>query len=79
MLDIALAVAVVVAMNVGAAVGGYYTALNHVDRLLDIEEGESSPSFPPGFEDGSAGNQLPKQALSPEEIDEVDDWEQWEE
>jgi len=62
-----LAIAV---LNLAAAVAGYHVALNHLDRLLDIDEGESESSFPPGFDDDRAENM----ALSPEDIDEIDEW-----
>lgn len=76
MVELLLAAIVVVGVNVAAALGGYYAALNHVDRLLDIEEGESDPPFPPGLEERTAEDSPSDLALSAEEIDQIDEWDE---
>jgi hypothetical protein len=63
-----------VALNLAALALGYYVGLGHIDRMLDIEEGERDAEFPPGFGGGGRERVGP---LSPEEIDEVDDWDRW--
>jgi len=74
MIELLFAGVVILGINAAAAVGGYYTALNHVDRLLDIEEGQNDQPFPPGFEETAAADTPADRALSPEQIDEIDDW-----
>lgn len=68
--ELLFAALVVVVVNLAAALGGYHVALNHLDRLLDIDEGENDPAFPPGFDDDRVENL----ALSPEDIDDIDEW-----
>lgn len=69
---VAVALAVV-ALNLAALVLGYYVGLRHIDQMLDIEEGSREAEFPPGF-----GDKREMGPLSPEDIDEVDDWERFE-
>ncbi len=64
-------VAAFVVVNIGIAVIGYYVGVRHVDRLLDIEEGEANTSFPPGFGDRKSERIGP---LSAEDIDEISEW-----
>lgn len=68
---VALAVAL---LNLAALAAGYYIGLGHIDRMLDIEEGSGENEFPPGF--GQDRERMGP--LSPEEIDEVDDWDRFE-
>lgn len=70
---VAVALAVV-ALNLAAVVLGYYVGLRHIDQMLDIEEGSREAEFPPGLGD----EQERIGPLSPEDIDEVDDWERFE-
>lgn len=65
-------VAVFVGVNLTIAVIGYYVGVKHVDRLLDIEEGEANPDFPPGFGTRERERVGP---LSAEDIDDIDEWE----
>jgi len=64
------AVAAVCLLNFGTAVAGYYAAVRHVDRLLDIEEGSarSLGTTLGGRESDRLG------ALSAEDIDRIDEW-----
>jgi hypothetical protein len=64
-------VAIVAAVNLGAVAVGYYIGLGHIDRMLDIEEDSSEAPFPPDFNARESERLGP---LSPEEIDEIDDW-----
>lgn len=54
---------------------GYYSALGHVDRLLDIEEPEGRPEHLQSAKRAL----LAEKALSPEDIDRIDEWEDWKE
>lgn len=65
-------VAVFVVVNLAIAAIGYYVGVKHVDRLLDIEEGEANPDFPPGFGARESEQVGP---LSAEDIDDIDEWE----
>ena len=67
-------VVAVVALNLAALVIGYYVGLRHIDQMLDIEEGSQEAEFPPGF-----GDERERMGpLSPEDIDEIDDWDRFE-
>jgi len=65
-------VAAFVVVNLAIVVIGYYIGIKHVDRLLDIEEGEANPDFPPGF---GARERERIGPLSAEDIDDIDEWE----
>jgi len=65
-------VAVAVAgINLVAIAVGYYIGLGHINRMLDIDEGTEERAFPPGFEARESERIGP---LSPDEIDDIDEW-----
>jgi len=64
-------VAVVAAVNLAAVAAGYYIGLGHIDRMLDIEEDSREAPFPPDFGARESERLGP---LSPEDIDDIDDW-----
>jgi len=71
MIESAFGLAAVIVIQLSAALFGYYTAMGHVRRMLDIEEPEE-PAFVQ-----NARNQLRKDgALTPDDIDEIDDWDE---
>lgn len=65
-------VLVSVGVNVVVALLGYYVGVGHVDRLLNIDEGEANPDFPPGFGSRESERIGP---LSAEDIDDIEEWE----
>ena len=65
-------VLVSIGVNVLAAVIGYYVGVGHVDRLLDIDEGEAAPEYPPGV--GSRESER----IGPLSVADIDDIEEWE-
>lgn len=71
MIEIVIAVTIVTPVYLAAFLFGYQAALGHVDRLLDIEEGEAPPHLLPGLHDPGG------RALSAEDIDRMDDWNNW--
>ncbi|AUX10820.1 hypothetical protein AArcSl_3214 [Halalkaliarchaeum desulfuricum] len=71
MIEIATAVAIVLPVYLVTLLFGYWVALGHVDRLLDIEEGEATPELLPGLHESGG------RALSAEDIDQMDDWDRW--
>lgn len=71
MIELVAALTLVAVAYVLMFLFGYSVALGHVERLLDIDEGEASPQLVPGFREG-------RRALSAEDIDRIDDWDRWE-
>ncbi len=70
-MEFVLVAAAVAGINVVAIAVGYYIGLGHIDRMLDIDEGAEERAFPPGFEARESERIGP---LSPEEIDDIDEW-----
>lgn len=67
-------VALLVALYLVLIAGGYYVGLGYIEDMIDIEPDSSDAEFPPGF-GGRESERLGP--LSPEEIDEIDDWDRW--
>lgn len=64
---------VLIGINLAGVGYGYYVGLKHVDRLLDIDEGQADPDFPPGFGARESERIGP---LSADDIDGIDRWDQ---
>jgi len=68
-------IAVFGSVYLGLGLFGYYSAVNHLDRLLDIDEPEGPPEFV-----GDAKRELgERKALTPDDIDRMDEWDDWNE
>jgi len=59
---------------VGLGLFGYHSAIGHVNRLLDIDE----PDGPPAYLREAKRDLGEDAALSPKDIDRIEDWDDWE-
>jgi hypothetical protein len=75
MIETLLTVLAFAPVYLGLGLFGYYSAVTHVDRLLDIDE----PEGPPEILRTTKAELLDGKALSAEEIDRIDDWDEFEE
>jgi len=75
MIETVLTVLAFAPVYLGLGLFGYYSAVTHVDRLLDIDE----PEGPPEILHNTTAELLDGRALSAEDIDRIDDWDGWEE
>ena len=75
MLDLFLTVLSFGSLYLALGLFGYYSALGHVNRLLDIEE----PDSPPSYIRNAKRDFGEQRALSVSDIDEIDHWDDWEE
>lgn len=71
-MEFVVVVAVVVTVNLTAVAAGYYIGLGHIDRMVDIDEDSREAPFPPDFGARESERLGP---LSPDEIDDIDEWE----
>ncbi|MDR5672832.1 hypothetical protein AArcCO_3002 [Halalkaliarchaeum sp. AArc-CO] len=73
MFELLVLASVLGAWYVAVFLFSYHVAIGHVDRLLEIEEGQAPPQLLPEL--GEYGE---KRALSADDIDRMDDWDRWE-
>jgi len=58
-------------LQIGVGLFGYYSAMKHVRRMLDIEQPEE-----PAFVTNARTNLRTGGALTADDIDEIDDWDE---